>query len=188
MVVTGWTVIFITLSLTKLKQHRCSGGLYSMETGLMHKQKWIMRAFVAVYIIVAWLISRSVYFPVFDEIKNNPRIAIIVDGAIVFLLAIVIYIPSRFAITSNCTWKGVFKRGRDKLITRGPYKYIRHPHYIAYFTAGIATGLILTDSSILVFMLLLVPMGYLKAHIEEQYLASIFPEYKEYKKKTGMFL
>lgn len=158
-----------------------------MGNKMMQKQKWLKRGFIALYAIIAWLLASQIHIPSFDNITGNPRISIIVVGALIFAMAIVLYIPSRYSITSNCSWSGYHIHDKNILITRGPYRYIRHPQHTAYFTAGIATGLILTNSAILVFMLLLAPVLYLKAKIEEQYLTEIFPEYKEYKEKTDMF-
>lgn len=158
-----------------------------MGNDLIKKQQWVMHLLTAFYLIIAWLIASQFYFHAFDGNDTESRIAVIVVGIILFVLAIALYIPSRFAITSNCKWSGVFQHGRDKLITRGPYKYVRHPEYSSYFVAGIATGFILTDSTVLIFIISLIPLIYLKAIIKEQYLSTIFPEYNDYKKRTGMF-
>lgn len=185
MIVTGWTVFFVAFSLTTLKQYRCSGGLHSIGGKLMHKERWIIRLLVTVYSVISLLLASKFSLSAFSE--SGLDILVVTVGVAVFLISIVLYITARFAITSNCTWKGVFKTDRNKLIKMGPYKYIRHPEITAFFAAGIATGLILQDFRILVFMLFLLPMFYLTALIKEQYLKVIFPEYENYKSEAGMF-
>ncbi|MBD3156937.1 hypothetical protein GF369_03855 [Candidatus Peregrinibacteria bacterium] len=187
-VVVGWTVLFVTYSVTKLKTHRCGGGIYTMEITIANEQKWIIRLMMSVYIALAGLFTHAVGFEQLDYFYRGFSDFFVLHGTILFVIALALYIDARLVISSNCSWKGRFKKDRHKLIQHGPYKKIRHPQPLACFLALISTSFLTNDARIFVFALLLVPMGFAYAMIHEQYLYWIFPEYKEYVKKTGRFL
>lgn len=72
----------------------------------------------------------------------------------------------------------------SRLLTDGPYKYIRNPMYTAILIGGL--GLYLNDFNLLrlfLFLLLLLLLLY-KIRLEEYYLSQLFPHYKEYIEKT----
>ncbi|MEM2119149.1 MAG: isoprenylcysteine carboxylmethyltransferase family protein [Candidatus Bathyarchaeia archaeon] len=75
-----------------------------------------------------------------------------------------------------------------KLITWGPYKYVRHPSYLGYFLMFLS--LPLTWPSIITLVPLAAIPGYIKVAVkEEELLTKRFGEnYLAYKKKTGRFL
>ncbi|MBA4336322.1 hypothetical protein C0416_00925 [bacterium] len=186
-VVAGWTSMFITYSITKLKTHQCGGGIYTMEVKISSKQKWVIRAMMLLYIVCIALFSFSVGFAELDIFYRGFSDFFVLHGTIIFIIAIVLYVDSRIVISSNCAWSGNFKNDRHILIQSGPYKRIRHPQPLAFFLAFIATSFIAHDARIFVFALLLIPMIVAKSMIDEQYLHMIFPEYEDYVKKTGRF-
>lgn len=187
-VVVGWTTMVITYSVTKLKIHQCGGGIYTMEIPISHKQKWLVRAMMFLYIVCAGLFTISVGFKDLDIFYKDFSDFFVLHGTILFIIAIALYIDSRVVISSNCAWSGEFKSDRKKLIRHGVYKKIRHPQSLAYFTALMATSFLTLDARIFMFALFLVPMVYSKSMIDEQHLRMIFPkEYDEYVKKTGRF-
>ncbi len=74
------------------------------------------------------------------------------------------------------------------LITRGPYRYVRHPMYLALVTMMLgvaayngawfnAAGVVLITAAVI---------G--KAHLEERLLLAGFPDYATYAARTGRFL
>jgi protein-S-isoprenylcysteine O-methyltransferase Ste14 len=74
------------------------------------------------------------------------------------------------------------------LITRGPYRWIRHPMYAAVLLAGLA--LVLDTPGLwrwLGWMGLLIVLA-LKAVHEESLLIKTFPEYPDYQRQTKRFL
>lgn len=76
----------------------------------------------------------------------------------------------------------------QKLVTWGPYKYVRHPSYLAYFL--LFTGLFLT----LINLAALIPCIAIPSYVavatkEEEMLSRRFgAAYTEYQRKTGKFL
>jgi len=74
-----------------------------------------------------------------------------------------------------------------KLVTWGPYRYVRHPSYLAYFI--LFTGLFLTLLNIVAIIPLLAIPGYVRiTAIEEEILTRRFGDaYKQYQQETGKF-
>lgn len=75
----------------------------------------------------------------------------------------------------------------QKLVTWGPYRYVRHPSYLAYFI--LFAGLFLTILNLITLIPLIAVPGYLRvATIEEELLTKRFGRaYLEYQHKTGKF-
>lgn len=75
----------------------------------------------------------------------------------------------------------------QKLVTWGPYNYIRHPSYVAYFI--LFTGLFLTLLNLIAVIPFIAIPGYLRiATVEEELLMKRFGrEYLEYQRTTGKF-
>lgn len=81
------------------------------------------------------------------------------------------------------------QKAPEVLVTKGPYRYIRHPFYTSYMTAYL--GLIILNYNLVVSFLagILIADYILAAKNEEKkFLNSSFSdEYKTYKAKTKMF-
>jgi protein-S-isoprenylcysteine O-methyltransferase Ste14 len=74
------------------------------------------------------------------------------------------------------------------IVTRGPYRYVRHPIYTAnvLLLLGIA---LLSGTLLLVPNLLVLGVGYYRSAVqEESYLCANLPKYRGYRQRTGMFL
>jgi len=83
----------------------------------------------------------------------------------------------------------VVTRQQHTLVTRGPYRWIRHPFYDALALITVAVFLLAANwfmlaSGIVVFVLLAV-----RSRVEEEQLAARFGEaYRAYQRRTGRFL
>jgi len=75
----------------------------------------------------------------------------------------------------------------QRLVTCGPYRYIRHPSYLAYFI--LFTGLFLTLLNLMALVPIIAVPGYLRiATVEEELLVKRFGKaYIEYQRTTGKF-
>lgn len=77
-----------------------------------------------------------------------------------------------------------------KLVTNGPFKFIRHPQYVGQILSDIGVSLALLSYIVLPLVILVeIPLLVLRAKMEEQLLAKHFGEnFDNYKKKTGFFI
>lgn len=78
-------------------------------------------------------------------------------------------------------------RANHKLVTWGPYRYVRHPSYLGYFLMFL--GFLALWPSLFTLMPLVAIPGYVKVTArEERLLEQRFGnEYKEYQRRTGRF-
>ena len=91
-----------------------------------------------------------------------------------------------------CAWGGTppspVPNGAVGLVTRGPYRWVRHPMYTAVIL--IVVGIAARSGSIVILAetAALVVLFNLKARWEEHRLTEIFPGYPRYREVTGRFL
>src|SRR5690625_4997099 len=74
-----------------------------------------------------------------------------------------------------------------KLIVHGIYKYMRHPIYTGIFMGFLGFSIIADSGYKLLISVLLLLLFYFKSIYEEKRLQLMFPEYDEYRQKTGRF-
>ena len=78
----------------------------------------------------------------------------------------------------------------DRLITEGPYRWVRHPFYVGYIMGAIAPALAVDHVVVFVVSALMVLLTVAAALREEQvWLSSSRADaYREYRARTGMFV
>jgi len=75
-----------------------------------------------------------------------------------------------------------------QLVTSGPYRFIRHPMYLAFLlTFGGLVGNLPLVPRVVAFGIFIVVLV-IKAQYEESLLLARFPEYREYQKRTKRLL
>jgi protein-S-isoprenylcysteine O-methyltransferase Ste14 len=76
----------------------------------------------------------------------------------------------------------------DRLVTRGPYRRVRHPQYLGYFFIFAGFFLLLLNLIALI-PLLSIPGEIRMATLEEQFLTQKYGEsYGNYQRTTGKFI
>jgi protein-S-isoprenylcysteine O-methyltransferase Ste14 len=94
-----------------------------------------------------------------------------------------------YAIMGN-TWRmGVDRGEKTTLVTRGPYRVVRHPIYL--FQIVILAGVVLLLPTMFALLILVVHMVcvWIKAADEEAYLLTVHgSEYRDYLARTGRLL
>ena len=105
-------------------------------------------------------------------------IIIIVFGGFLFLWSVIV--RGRYAVSWEMTKE-------HRLVTGGPYRYVRHPSYLGYFL--MFGGWVLLWLNLLALLPLIAIAAYLRISVaEEQLLTLRFGEkYKQYQAQTGRF-
>lgn len=73
------------------------------------------------------------------------------------------------------------------LVRTGPYRWVRHPMYLAHFLIFLCVLLQRFAPLTLGLYVAFVAGQVLRARIEEKKLLAVFPEYEDYRRTTGMF-
>jgi protein-S-isoprenylcysteine O-methyltransferase Ste14 len=77
----------------------------------------------------------------------------------------------------------------DRLVTVGPYRYVRHPQYFALMLMTLGLSLIFNTLQLLLFALSTTAAFYISALMEERKLLAIFgQQYRDYAAKTPRFI
>lgn len=75
-----------------------------------------------------------------------------------------------------------------RLVTKGPYRFVRHPIYTSVILLGIGIAIRSGSWIVTVALIGLVLLFAVKSRWEEMHLDDTFPGYKQYLKTTGRFL
>lgn len=109
--------------------------------------------------------------------KNIVSISLGVGGIILGSWAILVMQLGRFNITPN-----IHKNFRT--VSKGPYKYIRHPMYASVLLVTFAWILdFFTIPRLIIWMVLIFDL-IIKLKYEEKLLANRYKEYQDYQKRT----
>ena len=101
-------------------------------------------------------------------------------GLIPLLLGLGLAIAARLVLAGN--WTGpIGLRPHHKLITHGPYKWLRHPIYVGLSLAFIGTALISGHAPVYLGCGLIIGVLIWKIKLGEQMMFRAFPEYRDYK-------
>lgn len=78
----------------------------------------------------------------------------------------------------------------DRLITDGPYRFVRHPFYLGYIVGALAAPVAINSIVLSLLAAAMISITLLAAFREERvWLKSAKADaYREYRRKTGMFL
>ena len=76
------------------------------------------------------------------------------------------------------------------LVTGGPFRYVRHPMYVATYIMLFGMGLLFFSWVVWFWvMAAFVPVWYMDCRIEERQMTGLHGEtYLDYKKRVGMFI
>ncbi|HEY2008763.1 MAG TPA: methyltransferase [Rhizomicrobium sp.] len=75
-----------------------------------------------------------------------------------------------------------------KLVTGGPYAFVRHPLYTVEIITIIGTAMQFEGPWSWIIALVVVMLLWIRSHYEEQVLAGAYPEYGEYRARTKRFI
>ena len=112
------------------------------------------------------------------------------SGLILILIGIAVSVSGRMVIGTNWTNAHQYQiKKNHQLVTKGIYKYIRHPIYTGIILAGTGSQLVASSNLFLPAFLATLGWSYLQARNEERLLTSFFKEkYTHYMSKTKRFI
>jgi protein-S-isoprenylcysteine O-methyltransferase Ste14 len=132
-----------------------------------------------IHIFSNWFTSCNLALPLWARIV----------GAVGFALTILLYWWTHKVLGKH--WSNVLViKEEHKLITEGPYKYVRHPMYTTFWMWVIFQGLLLANWLVWIVGIGTWSLAYFTRieHEEQMMLEQFGQEYKDYMKKTGRLL
>ncbi len=138
--------------------------------------------------IIIFLILLKRFFDVYLGFlfQNIITLPIIIQdvGIAILVIGLAAALSARYSLGKNWSGRVSFQKGH-KLVTTGPYAYIRHPIYLGMLLMGAGT-LAVTDSTLVAIGAVLVIISFIqRIKKEEALMAKHFPkEYGKYQKRT----
>ena len=84
---------------------------------------------------------------------------------------------------------GSAPRSEDRMVTAGPYRFIRHPMYAAALSISLGLSLLIQSAAFFVVFLIYVALMFGLIPLEEQELQKAYGDrYQEYRRKTKMLI
>ena len=80
----------------------------------------------------------------------------------------------------------IFKN--HKLVTKGPFKLIRHPQYLSQILMDLGAGIATLSYIIIPLAIIQIPFVIMRANLEEKLLSKHIKEFAEYKSKSGFMI
>ena len=162
--------------------------LYSKNAKVKKGKKSIVETgTMTLFFFVFYLILKSKLWII--AITNvQLRNSIVIVGVLAIVIGCVINIFGRFNLGSN--WGNHIRIYEDHcLVQKGMYKIVRHPLYASIILMFYGACLVHPNIACLIAVsLIFVPFMYYRAKQEETMLMRAFPEYEEYKQRTGMLI
>jgi protein-S-isoprenylcysteine O-methyltransferase Ste14 len=109
-------------------------------------------------------------------------------GLVIYLVFSWIQVWSFKTLGDNYSQDIMIKKNHE-LITKGPFKLIRHPQYVCQILLDIGATAATLSYIVGVFALIEIPIYIMRASMEDKLLAKHFAEkFSEYKKKSGFMI
>ncbi len=141
----------------------------------------ILSAFTLVSLIIAVFQIGTFNYQNFSE---NIRLV----GLVIYLIFSWIQIWSYKTLGENYSQEIVIFKNHN-LITKGPFKFIRHPQYLSQILADLGGGIATLSFVLIIFLIIEIPFLIMRAKLEEKLLEKNFKEtFQSYKKKTGFII
>ena len=80
----------------------------------------------------------------------------------------------------------IFKN--HKLVTKGPFKIVRHPQYLSQILMDLGAGIATLSYIIIPLAIIQIPFVIMRANLEEKLLSKHIKEFADYKSKSGFMI
>ncbi|MEW6652054.1 MAG: isoprenylcysteine carboxylmethyltransferase family protein [Bacteroidota bacterium] len=180
--------LFVTLSANYSGAKR---GLKTSITKVIERPETFLQKIppnVAALVLVLTILSifKIGTMPVeFEQKYQTLRII----GLLLFILFSWLQITSYKALGNNYAQDIVIIKGHN-LVTKGVYRFIRHPQYLSQMLSDLGAGLALMSYLVIPLVLLVeIPLLIMRAIAEEKMLSRHFGnEHLDYKKRSGFII
>lgn len=134
------------------------------------------------FFIVIWLVT---LFKI--GTYNYQNIYLDIVFIVVYIIGVAFNLLGRYYLGHN--WgNNVIIYKNHTLVNNGVYKIVRHPLYASIIWMIYAVGVLCQNYMVFILnTIIFIPFMYYRAKQEEKELVNEFKEYKDYRKKTGMF-
>jgi protein-S-isoprenylcysteine O-methyltransferase Ste14 len=144
--------------------------------------KWVLPVAGRLVLITGLLVSALDHAT--HQQGNLVLTPIVILGIALFVVGLGLYFASRLYLGRFFSEK-VRIRSDHRLITKGPYRYIRHPIYAGEILYFLSIPLIFSSIYGFVIMMVIIPMLLYRIGYEEKVLSSKFgQEYEAYIRRT----
>jgi protein-S-isoprenylcysteine O-methyltransferase Ste14 len=130
----------------------------------------------AQFALIGWLI-----WPLTPQAWSPPALALLAGAVALGLWTLFHNRPGNFNIRPE-------PKASARLVTGGPYRYMRNPMYSAVLLFAAAAVLVYGDPWKIVCWIALALVLLAKVMLEERYLRAIFPGYAAYAKRVKRFI
>lgn len=145
--------------------------------------RWLVIAQFALLAALAW----PGYPPVWPWSQPGALLALIPAGVIAALAAGVGFWTLAHNRVGNFNVRPEPRVG-GRLIVTGPYRYVRHPMYVAVLLVALALVVAYFSVFKVLCLVALVLVLRAKAMLEESALPALYPEYADYARRVGRFI
>lgn len=167
------TAVFANFMLAKTAHAVRTRRRSSVATGSM------LTFFAGDYLLIRFRIGTHVIPEIYHPVA--------VTGLALVVLGTAINISGRFSLGQN--WGNqVIIYENHKLVTQGAYRFVRHPLYAGLIWMFLGAALVFQNwAALAATVLVFFPGVYYRGKQEEKALSAKFPDYSEYRNRTGMF-
>ncbi len=120
-----------------------------------------------------------------DYTANNMTLRLI--GLLIYITFSWVQIWSYRALGESYSQEIVILKNH-KLVTKGPYKLIRHPQYLSQILMDLGAGIATLSYIIIPLAIIQIPFVIMRANLEEKLLSKHIKEFAEYKSKSGFMI
>jgi len=177
-------VLFAIIAFYRVQSYRKGEQLDRRQEGLFILLTLRPLGLLSLLGLVAWMLDPSwmawARMPLPDPVRWS--------GLFVGALAAALFLWALGSLGKNLTDTVVTRTDHD-LVTRGPYRFVRHPFYDAVALSVLATSLVAANWFLLLSGALAFALIVLRTRREEERLLARFGEaYSSYRQRTGRFL
>ena len=163
-------------------------GFKSTITTFKEKPKTYLQKLPLVISVATLLILIISIFQIGTLAYSVSLMPLRLTGLIVYLVFSWLQIWSFKSLGENYSQEILIFR-HHKLITSGPFKFIRHPQYLAQILMDLGAGFATLSYIIIPLALFEIPILILRASLEEKLLEKNFKSsFTDYKKKSGFMI